>query len=374
MDEQEFLQRNMAEWRRRILNSLWICAGLYLIAQLACLFLLPDSVYPGFLTAGLIPSTCLIMMILIASELAVFFSLRGLDYILMTGLVLSVSVVIWFHSDVPTTLLVTVIPLMVSIIYYNRKLSWYVLAMSEFLMCAVYVLNPSWRAQGLTFDLISIFILQIGVTVIVLQIMKRIGQVIRFLRETTDFNRMLREQNVEMDRITKLDGLTGLFNHVAFHDYMDHLTGYASQMAIPPVLAILDIDNFKKINDHYGHQAGDAALRSVAKVIQQELSPNDFPSRYGGEEFAVVLVERDLPAAIETLEKIRDSVVRANIPEIGNNAVTVSIGVEPYFPSYTKYQWFQAADDLLYEAKRRGRNRTNTRASSHIKTESDGIS
>ncbi|TJY42262.1 GGDEF domain-containing protein [Cohnella pontilimi] len=362
MDEQEFLQRNMAEWRRRIMNSLWICAGLYLIAQLASLFLLPDSVYPNFLTKGLIPSTCWMMLILCACELAVFLSMPGVDYYLMTGMSLAASVAIWFHHDVQSVMLVIMIPLVVSHIFYNRKLSLYVFILSEALLVAVYSLNPAWRNQGLTFDLITVFILQIGVMVILLQILKRNRQVVRFLRETTASNRMLIEQNVEMNRITKLDGLTGLYNHVAFHDYLDHLIGYAPQLGVPPVLAIIDIDNFKTINDSYGHQAGDAALRILAEVISKELTPDDFAARYGGEEFALVLVDRSLPTAIETLEKIRSSIVRTNIPEIGNSAVSVSIGVEPFAPAYTKYEWFQAADSLLYQAKRSGKNMTSSRA------------
>jgi diguanylate cyclase (GGDEF)-like protein/PAS domain S-box-containing protein len=127
-------------------------------------------------------------------------------------------------------------------------------------------------------------------------------------------------------------------------------------------LLMLDIDYFKKINDTYGHGAGDEVLRHIAYLIRQGLRQVDMPGRFGGEEFAIILPHTDLDGAYLTAERMRQCI--ENTPAVYNNIeipFSVSIGVATYQDGIkNEDEIYKMADDALYEAKRKGRNLTET--------------
>ncbi|NJK45390.1 MAG: GGDEF domain-containing protein, partial [Pleurocapsa sp. SU_196_0] len=130
----------------------------------------------------------------------------------------------------------------------------------------------------------------------------------------------------------------------------------------PLALGVLDVDHFKKYNDHYGHQAGDACLQRVAGILAETVHrAGDTVARYGGEEFVVLLPESDGAGAWQFAEKIRLAVETAALPhaQSPNGIVSVSIGVKSLVPSETdaSSQLVRLADEALYEAKRQGRNK-----------------
>ena len=114
---------------------------------------------------------------------------------------------------------------------------------------------------------------------------------------------------------------------------------------------MIDIDNFKKYNDTYGHQVGDMVLKKVAKSIKEAIDPSDFVGRYGGEEFSVFIVSNDREGVIEKAERIRKDVEK-------KTNVTVSIGVS-FFPEdgEDSKSLIEIADQHLYRAKEEGKNR-----------------
>ena len=95
-----------------------------------------------------------------------------------------------------------------------------------------------------------------------------------------------------MDKLTKTDALTDLYNHMTFHEYFEKLIEQHEQNGLPLQLAIFDIDNFKLVNDMFGHRAGDAVLQRVSELIRSKVSTNDFVARYGGEEFAILFTDK----------------------------------------------------------------------------------
>jgi diguanylate cyclase (GGDEF)-like protein len=122
---------------------------------------------------------------------------------------------------------------------------------------------------------------------------------------------------------------------------------------------MIDIDHFKEINDIYGHLVGDAVLREMARIIRENIREIDFPARFGGEEFAVILPETDKASAIMAAERISSRVSRERIKvfdEVLN--VNISVGVAT-FPQNTLYSdvLIEVADKALYKAKLSGRNR-----------------
>jgi diguanylate cyclase (GGDEF)-like protein len=166
-----------------------------------------------------------------------------------------------------------------------------------------------------------------------------------------------------MDKLAKTDALTDTYNHMAYHEFKDHLVEQANNGRISLHLAIMDIDNFKKVNDTYGHKAGDTVLKSVASIIQSKTGSNDIVARYGGEEFAVLIAEKSFQEVYGLVEEIRKSIAITQHDALEGLNVTVSIGLNTYMPGMGREALFQGADAALYEAKHSGKNRTMLAAS-----------
>ncbi|GAA5514536.1 hypothetical protein Dcar01_03292 [Deinococcus carri] len=150
------------------------------------------------------------------------------------------------------------------------------------------------------------------------------------------------------ERHARLDALTGLLNRRAFEE--------ACEGAAPPgVLAVLDIDHFKQVNDRHGHEAGDRVLRSVADVLLDTVGGCGRVYRWGGEEFAVCLPDACAASAHDLLEQVRHEVARRSF--IGGQHVTLSIGLSAYGPGLPLRRAFTLADAALRSAKATGRDR-----------------
>jgi diguanylate cyclase (GGDEF)-like protein len=164
------------------------------------------------------------------------------------------------------------------------------------------------------------------------------------------------------DRMTAVamrDGLTGLYNRRAFDERLRHALGYADRQRGALGLVLLDIDHFKRLNDTFGHPAGDAVLRHTARVVEDHLRRADEAARFGGEEFALILPGTDEAGTVRLAERVRGAVEKAQLVFEGARlAVTVSLGVAVW-PSDGKDEeaLVAAADRALYAAKEAGRNR-----------------
>jgi diguanylate cyclase (GGDEF)-like protein len=118
-------------------------------------------------------------------------------------------------------------------------------------------------------------------------------------------------------------------------------------------LIILDIDFFKKVNDNYGHLAGDRILKSLAKILQKHVRKNDIVARFGGEEFFIMLPNAGLKKAKDIAERLRRGVERGNLKP----KITISVGVSEYKKGNNLSDMTKMADRALYKAKEKGRNR-----------------
>ncbi len=153
------------------------------------------------------------------------------------------------------------------------------------------------------------------------------------------------------------DGLTGLPNKRAVRDALKRTFAQATMSKSPLGLLLLDLDHFKQVNDQHGHGAGDQVLASVGAALRSVLRNRDFAGRNGGEEFAVLLPDTDIAAALEIAERVRAAIAEITLP--GTDVpVTVSVGVAG-FPDHagTLGRLERLADAALYVAKRQGRNR-----------------
>jgi diguanylate cyclase (GGDEF)-like protein len=153
------------------------------------------------------------------------------------------------------------------------------------------------------------------------------------------------------------DGLTGLPNKRAVTDALKRTFAQAAMTRVPLALLLLDLDHFKQVNDQYGHAAGDQVLASVGAALRSVVRAQDFAGRNGGEEFAILLPETEIAAALGIAERVRATIAELTLP--GTDVpVTVSVGVA-CFPNHagTLERLEQLADAALYVAKLQGRNR-----------------
>ncbi len=167
-------------------------------------------------------------------------------------------------------------------------------------------------------------------------------------------------ETVERQAVT--DELTGLFNRRRFQEAMATEVERSKRFGQPVGLVLLDLDDFKTVNDTYGHQQGDLVLREVARVLRETSREIDEPARYGGEELAVVLPGTDLEGAYNLAERVRAGIEELVLPLLdGDGAlrVTASFGVATLPGSADDMRALvAAADEALYRAKRAGKNRT----------------
>ena len=167
-------------------------------------------------------------------------------------------------------------------------------------------------------------------------------------------------ETVERQAVT--DELTGLFNRRRFQEAMATEVERSKRFGQPVGLVLLDLDDFKTVNDTYGHQQGDLVLREVARVLRETSREIDEPARYGGEELAVVLPGTDLEGAYNLAERVRAGIEELALPLLdgeGTLGVTASFGVATLPGSADDMrELVAAADEALYRAKRAGKNRT----------------
>lgn len=154
------------------------------------------------------------------------------------------------------------------------------------------------------------------------------------------------------------DGLTKLFTHRYFYDRLDEEFSRATRHKEPLSLIFFDIDDFKRINDRYGHTRGDVVLRQIGRSIKQLARESDIPARYGGEEFAILLPNTQLEGAREMARRLGAMIRQQNYEALPGESVTVSIGIASYFNGYPEHysKLVELADSAMYQAKSKGKN------------------
>jgi two-component system, cell cycle response regulator len=175
----------------------------------------------------------------------------------------------------------------------------------------------------------------------------------------------LKQSNLLLQKLAVTDPLTGLHNRRFLMEALDRELRRSLRSNVPLSLIMADIDHFKKINDTYGHQAGDAVLMTIAAGLSQQLRPYDLVARFGGEEFALVLPETSSELALQIGERLRLGIHEERFAEIGEAVrVSISMGVTTFAGDRGKTvdELIREADQALYRAKRGGRNRVEVAA------------
>jgi diguanylate cyclase (GGDEF)-like protein len=172
-------------------------------------------------------------------------------------------------------------------------------------------------------------------------------------------HRELTRANEVLEQLSATDDLTQLWNHRHFQAQFSREAKRAERTEAPLCLLLVDVDDFKLLNDRLGHSAGDRVLQEIARAMREQIRETDYLARYGGEEFVLLLPQTSLEGGSALAEKVRGAVEALAAPVIGPSGrvqVTVSIGLSAYAKGGPQAT-FDAADRALYEAKAAGKNR-----------------
>jgi diguanylate cyclase (GGDEF)-like protein len=159
-------------------------------------------------------------------------------------------------------------------------------------------------------------------------------------------------------RMALIDGLTGLYNKQVFNEFLSKDREFSERSSIPFFLALFDIDDFKKINDTYGHLVGDDILKKLGAIFLRSARKSDIIARFGGEEFAWIIHNCNAEECFNGLERVRNEICTVAFPK--GISVSVSIGLTQYFPNNNDSlnNLINRADSAMYQAKAAGKNRT----------------
>lgn len=177
------------------------------------------------------------------------------------------------------------------------------------------------------------------------------------IRNARLFGKLMKERNT-LQEIAIMDQLTLLYNHNFFYTRLEEEYERSVRYEIPLAVIMIDIDNFKSVNDTYGHRVGDVVLREIADMIKRGVRKTDIVARYGGEEFAVILPHTALPGAIDEGERLRDMIANHSYAGLINDRITISVGVAayPHMITMNSGDLVNHADGALYKAKWSGKN------------------
>lgn len=169
------------------------------------------------------------------------------------------------------------------------------------------------------------------------------------------------ESRILRDRLLRSymerDSLTGLFNHTSITEQFDREVVRSKRLNTPLSFVMVDIDYFKKVNDTYGHSAGDRVIKSLARLLKQRLRGTDIVGRYGGEEFAVIMTDTDAPAAVKVMDEIRQVFARLiHVNEGREFSVSFSCGIADIVHFSDTVSMGEAAQEALQMAKQKGRD------------------
>lgn len=207
----------------------------------------------------------------------------------------------------------------------------------------------SWQ-RGLThFTVSAVSLMALAVVAMWISAMR-----VRISRQADE----LRQTLVQAQALATTDMLTGLLNRRAMTDQLETELARVCRSGDPVCVALIDIDHFKKVNDHYGHRMGDEVLRAFAALAQGDLRQVDQLGRWGGEEFLLMMPHVDATQAWVAVERLRNRIAAHPMGDSGTLVVTISAGLAQFSPGESLDRWIERADQALYQAKQAGRNRT----------------
>jgi diguanylate cyclase len=344
-------------WTKKILYIYWLMVIMAFLGQImglcVTIYYHPDYISYFIIHRMIIPSSIQVGILWTMHYLMNHKQIYSSKLLTISGTVVALVTIV-SHPEVNGLQILFLLSMAVVLIYFDKKKLRFSLMVNLVALTSLIAI-PSVREAITFYEYFSYHFVLLAGYMTYLIIIERGNEVFQFLQRAAEKEKELIVKSAMMERLSKVDALTGLYNHKTFHEYLDFLYEQSVSQGMPLQLALLDIDNFKMINDFYGHSNGDLVLKRVADAISEQVTEDDIVARYGGEEFAILLTNKSLEQAYEMVESLRLYIANQYHEELDEN-ITVSIGLKNLTADISKELFFQQADELLYKAKRNGKN------------------
>lgn len=342
-------------WDSYIFIYLWITIGISSGLTLIDLAFLSLVFQPVFLLQFLFPLVLQIVIVLALKRL-VHLKTRAIFYYFVIGTLAIVGIVITVHSPLFKILLsLFLLPLFIAVFFLDQRTIRFAFLLSLTLFSGLTLWFEPFPEMTVI-EYTSFFAILLSATFLARELTNRFSLLYGDMIVSVEKEKELLYQNIYMEKLTKMDLATNLYNHKTFHEYLDELVAQCQNQPFNLSLGLMDLDHFKGINDRQGHGNGDVVIAKAAAIILDSLEANDFAARYGGEEFAVIFTEKAPTDCVQILEQIRKSLEAAVFETMPDEVVTMSIGFAHFTPDMNKTDLFEVADAKLYVAKSDGRN------------------
>ncbi|WP_349408903.1 GGDEF domain-containing protein [Pseudalkalibacillus sp. SCS-8] len=353
------LELDTRKLNRKILNVYWIIVGLAVFIKLVNYYFTDVPLHEYLLYYVAIPSG-IGALIVVSAEICMKNIRKHLDLIVvLAGLFIALNF-IYSRPDIVILRSALFLPILVSGAYFKPRTIYLSATATMISYSLLTVVQPVLRHDISIIDHFTLMAMLTIAAFAVLGIMERGLELAVNYRQSIENQQELLVKNTLMEKLTKTDSLTGMYNQISFHQFLDELLAHHAKYHFSIQMAIFDLDNFKQVNDTYGHRAGDEVLRTVSELIKKEITPDDFAARYGGEEFIVLFVGKPMKKTVELVETIRKKIEGIPFEVLNGETVTISVGVQEYQANSRKETFFEMADSLLYDAKRNGKNQVKT--------------
>ncbi|MCL2496154.1 MAG: GGDEF domain-containing protein [Clostridiales bacterium] len=313
-----------------------------------------------FLLNLVLPVSCVLVLLSAGHILFVKAAIRWQPFTqacyVLSVFIVQCSIIVGFYYPYYLLYVLYIGPIILSVIYMDKKIINFtcIACIIAYIITLIGFILPLGNPDKIGWSpnrLFTAFTLLICGYIIARIIFVRISEAVDIAVTLSFEKERLRR---ELDR----DPFTRLFNHIAFYGHLDNHILRAQSEQLVFSLVIMDIDDFKRINDNFGHDIGDVVLLKLVETITGEIGEKDLAFRFGGEEF-VVLCADNLNSAYQLAERIRKRFGAHVFMQLDSNNVTVSIGVCEYDNSFGgRREFFSAADKALYRAKKEGKNKT----------------
>lgn len=365
MDFSEYKNRYFIRWQKKLLPACWLFFALAIVMTIFVsnyYFIsgeIPRSQFALFLSIECIAPLSLHLISLIISTIYVKNEKKSPEkkmkfftwmYFIQTG------IIALFHSRFETSMAFPATSMILAVLLFDKRLlkQFFVLSLVTLVgASAIWLINFSqYTITHSIFLLITLVFLDVIVFLLSYYLCKLQRELIYSI-----FRSYVKHK--KLNKELRLEPLTRLYNRTAYAKAVETLTRNSETSKFPLIQVLLDLDNFKEINDTYGHSGGDAVLITLGEMISNSFGKAKLGFRYGGDEFIMIFNDRSLEDAVETVEKLRTDFANTKFDFMKSSShCSMSIGIAVYQPGWNSKQWFQAADAAAYVAKTNGKNRT----------------
>jgi diguanylate cyclase (GGDEF)-like protein len=361
MDIDAALHQDSKSWNRSVLNAYWLILGLILLSEVWGLFNAlsgHSQLLDQYIRDKLILTNAFILGMITLVEILYRLMTRKFEYLLiLLGIYIS-CILFFFDNQLVEGIQITfILPILMSIYYFNSRKIVFAGILTLLLCMLLFPLKMKGSEVTIVQEMIATSVMVAATSILGFAIRSRGLELIMELQEAIKSEQKLIIQQIVMDKISKEDALTGLNNHKTFHIYLDNLIEQAESNRLRLQLAVLDMDDFKSVNDTYGHWVGDIVLKEAARLIESHITSEDIAFRYGGEEFSIIFTNKSIKESLAILERMQETLSEVEIEQLPGRRMTFSAGLGEYRAGEGKESFFNKADAYLYKAKDNGKHR-----------------